>query len=133
MTLLIAGHIRFVARAPVKLVVLVYEARRDGRSWFAALQSDLEWLKLCDAGADFTISKWFSFPRGEPCKARALVRKICDSQAARSTVLAKRNVGVIAFQLSHSCQCGKSFASKVAFDGHRATVHGMGAAGVQIL
>jgi len=119
--------VRFALRAPVDLKVLVFAAFRDGRSWLKALQSDLTWANQCDPDFRYDLSGWFAFAYSEPQKARVMVRRICDSKAARSITIGEHLASITSLQEAHTCFCGRSFPSKPALDGHRATFHGAGA------
>ena len=111
-------------KAPIELLVLVFAARKNSKSWHAALEDDLKWMGLCSPQAQFTVSEWFCFARNDPSSARRTVRKVCDSIAARSLTLGEVRPNVRAISVRATCQCGKSFQSAFALDVHRARVHG---------
>ena len=76
--------IRVLAKAPLGLLVLLVESIGDAKAWLSGGEDDLRWMVLCDR--DRSMHEWVVFCRGMPKRARAVVRKICDSPAARSVV-----------------------------------------------
>jgi hypothetical protein len=116
--------IRLALRAPIELLVLIYAARSDCKSWYAALSDDIAWMALCTPAAKFTVQSWFAFAQAEPTAARRVVRKACDSQPARSLTLAESRPRVCSISVRATCHCGKSFASATALGAHKTRMHG---------
>ena len=115
--------IRIILRAPFEVIALIYAARKDPKSWFAAFTSDLKWMALCDPDASFTLLQWCRYVRANPKRARTLVRNICDASAARSLTIGEKLPALRELNGVCSCHCGRMFASKAALDGHRASFH----------
>ena len=116
--------IRLALKAPIELLVLVYAARKDTKSWYSALEDDLKWMGVCTPQAQFTVQEWFCHARTNPSAARRIVRKACDSQAARSLTLMEAKPRVRSISARATCHCGKSFASATALGAHKTRMHG---------
>ena len=70
--------IRVATKAPLQVLLLIFEARESRRSWLRALELDLEHLSRAPvlhyfAGA--SIAKWFQFFRDFPKQAKQAVMK----------------------------------------------------------
>ena len=115
--------VRLATRASFDILVLIHACLPDARSWINGLLSDLRWMKLCDSDASFSISDWFTFCRLTPKKARLLIRRICESPAARSVTLSEQSTAVKSLQASYSCPCGWIGTSKAALCAHRGSAH----------
>ena len=116
--------VRLLCKAPIEVLVLIYAARNDAKSWLRALQDDIRWLGKCDPKAVFTDSEWFTFCRASPKAARTLIRKICDSDGARSLTLGEVKPAVRRLELCFSCPCGWTGKSVQAFWQHKRLAHG---------
>ena len=62
--------------------------------------------------------------RSDPTAARRVVRKACDSKAARSLTIAETRPNICAISTRSTCHCGKLFNSAKALAVHRTRMHG---------
>ena len=118
--------VRLVHRAPIQLLALIESARGGERSWLSAVEDDLAWLSFCVEDTKFSLQAWFEKCRIEPGAARALVRKACDSEQARSLSLAELKPSVARLEGQYTCFCGASLKSVTALASHKFSKHGIG-------
>ena len=81
-------------------------------------------MRLCDPDCVFDLQRWHHFVTTSPKQARAMVRRVCSGDEARSTTLAEHSPAVVALRSSFTCFCGRSFRSQAALCGHQGTDHG---------
>ena len=117
--------VRLATKASFELLVLLHAARGDPRSWLNALLDDLKWLACCLPDASFTIISWFAFCREAPRQARLMIRKACDSSAAKSLTIAETSSAIRSLVQTYSCPCGWSGGSLAAYHAHRGKAHGL--------
>ena len=72
----------------------------------------------------FTTHQWFDMCRTASKAARSLVRRVCDSSAARSLTLAEARPAVARLTAAYSCPCGKVYHSKAGFAAHQYSAGG---------
>ena len=118
-------YVRPATKASFELLVLLHAARADTRSWVNALIDDLKWIDSCLPDAAFTVITWFTFCREAPRQARLLIRKACDSSAARSLVIAEASSAIRSLEQFYSCPCGLTGGTIAAYHAHRGSAHGL--------
>ena len=97
---------RLVNKAPIELLGLLFEAKRDPRSWLKALEDDLVWMQTCDRDHTFTPIEWFALCRATPKRAKNIVRRVCDTVAARRMGTCEPSSAVWKLGQGVACECG---------------------------
>ena len=71
----------------------------------------------------FTPQAWFAFCVEDPAAARRLVRKVCESKAARTRSVQEFRPS-IATSEAHTCHCGRVCKSLGGLASHKLLAHG---------